>query len=122
MEKIEIRVIGKENADDIRIKNEPFALFGRMIPRYEGGKWSYSVEKTEEQWDIFPDENYDFEAMEKDIETYGLYTYEEMSELVELPEAMFDAAGGKYLKVSIGKGNMTEADLAAMITRYTKYF
>lgn len=73
MEKIEIRVIGKENADDIRIKNEPFALFGRMIPHYEGGKWSYSVEKTEEQFDIFPDENYVFEAMEKEYVFIGAY-------------------------------------------------
>ncbi len=73
MAEIEIRMIGKENADDIRIKNEAFLLFGRMIPRYEDGEWSYSVEKTEEQWDIFPDENYDFEAMEKDHIFIGAY-------------------------------------------------
>ena len=52
----------------------------------------------------------------------GKKVMEEMSELVELPETMFNAAGGKFLKVSIGKGNMTEDELVAMITRYTKYF
>jgi hypothetical protein len=35
---------------------------------------------------------------------------------------MFIAAGGAYLKVSIGKGNMTLDDLIYMIQRYTKFF
>ncbi|MBE6650406.1 MAG: hypothetical protein E7613_03745 [Ruminococcaceae bacterium] len=66
---------------------------------------------------------YDLEAMERDIAEYGLFTYEEMAELVpELPESMFDAAGGKYLKISIGKGNMTVEELEGMIIRYTKFF
>ena len=65
---------------------------------------------------------YDYEAMAKDIETYGLFTYEEMNAIVPLPEDMFIAAGGAYLKVSIGKGNMTLDDLIYMIERYTKFF
>ena len=68
-------------------------------------------------------EIHDLEAMERDIAEYGLFTYEEMAELVpELPESMFDAAGGKYLKISIGKGNMTTEELEGMIIRYTKFF
>ena len=65
---------------------------------------------------------YDYEAMARDIETYGLFTYEEMNAIVPLPEEMFTAAGGAYLKVSIGKGNMTMDDLIYMIERYTKFF
>jgi len=65
---------------------------------------------------------YDYEAMLRDIETYGLFTYEEMNAIVPLPEEMFIAAGGAYLKVSIGKGNMTMDDLVYMIERYTKFF
>jgi hypothetical protein len=34
---------------------------------------------------------------------------------------MFDAAGGKYLKVAMGKGMLTEETLTAMITRYSIY-
>ena len=30
--------------------------------------------------------------------------------------------GGAYLKISIGKGNMTMDELIAMITRYSIYF
>lgn len=65
---------------------------------------------------------YDYEQMAKDIETYGLYTYEELNAICPLSEEMFNAAGGAYLKVSIGKGNLTEAELIAMILRYSKYF
>jgi len=64
---------------------------------------------------------YDYEAIARDIETYGLFTYEEISAIAPLSEEMFYAAGGQYLKVSIGKGNLTEDELAAMITRYSKY-
>ena len=65
---------------------------------------------------------YDYEAMARDIETYGLFTYEELSQYAELSREMFDAAGGQYLKVSIEKGNLTEEELVAMIERYGKYF
>jgi hypothetical protein len=64
---------------------------------------------------------YDYEALAKDIETYGLFTYEEINAIAPLSEEMFYAAGGQYLKISIGKGNMTVEELAAMIERYSKY-
>ena len=65
---------------------------------------------------------YDYEAMARDIETYGLFTYEELSQYADLSKEMFDAAGGQYLKVSIGKGNLTVEELVAMIERYGKFF
>ena len=74
-------------------------------------------------FDVEPETmTYDLDAMEKDIETYGLFTYEEMCEIAPLSEDMFYAAGGPYLKVSIGKGNLTVEELAAMINRYGKFF
>ncbi len=65
---------------------------------------------------------YDFDLMQRDIETYGLFTYEELNSIVELPESMFNEAGGEYLKISIAKGRMTMDGLIAMIERYKKYF
>ena len=65
---------------------------------------------------------YDYEAMQKDIETYGLYTYEELNAICPLSEEMFNAAGGAYLKISIAKGNLTEDELITMINRYSKFF
>jgi hypothetical protein len=64
---------------------------------------------------------YDYEQMEKDIETYGLYTYEELNAICPLSEEMFNAAGGAYLKISIGKGNLTIDELIYMINRYSEF-
>ena len=65
---------------------------------------------------------YDYEAMAEDIEKYGLFTYDELNAIVPLSEDMFNAAGGAYLKISIGKGNLTMDELVNMITRYSVYF
>lgn len=78
MSEILIRLIKKENAADINIKNEPFKLFGRMLPSYQNGKWSYSVVENEQiEWDVFPDENYNYEKMEKDYVFIGAYDGDE---------------------------------------------
>lgn len=74
MSEIIIRLIGKENAADINIKNEPFKLIGRMVPCYQNEKWSYSIVENEAiHWDLFPDENYEYEKMEKDYVFIGAY-------------------------------------------------
>ncbi|MBE6635184.1 MAG: hypothetical protein E7617_03125 [Ruminococcaceae bacterium] len=65
---------------------------------------------------------YDYEQLQKDIETYGLYTYEEMNAICPLSEKMFNEAGGAYLKISIGKGNLTIEELIEMIERYSEFF
>ena len=64
---------------------------------------------------------YDEEAIQRDIETYGLFTYEELNAIAPLSREMFEAAGGAYMKISIGKGNLTMDELRAMIERYSKY-
>lgn len=61
-------------------------------------------------------------AMSRDIETYGLFTYEELNAIEPLSEDMFIAAGGAYLKISMGKGNLTMDELRTMIRRYSIYF
>ena len=74
MSEILIRFIDKAHSSDINLKNEPFPLFGRMLPCYQDGKWSYTTSKNAEiAWDCFPDENYDYEAMEKDHVFIGAY-------------------------------------------------
>ena len=74
-------------------------------------------------FDVDPETmTYDYEAIEKDIATYGLYTYEDLNAICPLSEEMFNAAGGAYLKISIGKGNLTEEELFNMINRYSKFF
>ncbi len=48
---------------------------------------------------------YDKEAMAADIEKFGIYTYEEWSELI--PNYIYEAFNFKYFKVAIGKGLAT---------------
>lgn len=64
----------------------------------------------------------DKQAYEVDIELYGLYTYEEFSSKYEIPQEIFEAFGGKYLKAAIGKGLITEDEISALITRYSAFW
>lgn len=73
MGEILIRMLGDEDAADINIKNEPFRLWGRMLPDYRDGQWSYSILQMEEAWDIFPDEHYNYEAMKEEHAFIGAY-------------------------------------------------
>ena len=63
---IEIKIVTAERKADINIPNEPFSIFGKLMPSYCDGKWTYeilrfSTEKITEM--CFPDENYNYEAM-----------------------------------------------------------
>ena len=48
---ITIRIITKEHQQDIHIRNEPFSIWGRMIPSYVDRKWGYSVEEFSREQD-----------------------------------------------------------------------
>ena len=59
---------------------------------------------------------YNEEQMQKDIETYGLFTYEDFKDLVSYEVyCSFPAA---YFKVALGKGILTWEDLEYYIARY----
>lgn len=61
---------------------------------------------------------YDEEAMAADIERYGLYTYEDWSDYITYEQ--FLAYNVQYLKVSVGKGLITEEGLIALIDRFLR--
>ena len=69
-------------------------------------------------FDVNNDMKYDEEAVIKDIETYGLYTYEDFAEYVSYEE--FIAFNGAYLKISVGKGLTTFEKIIEMINLYLK--
>ena len=66
--------------------------------------------------------SYDATKMQLDIDTNGLFTYEEFSELVEVPEVIFEAINGQYLKVAIGKGLIDIETLNRLAERYAEFF
>ncbi len=59
-------------------------------------------------FEVGEDMKIDEEKMQTDIETYGLYTYEEWSD--RMPREIFDALNIRYLKITIGKGILTEEE------------
>lgn len=73
---VEIREIGAARKADINLPNEPFALFGRMVPSYTEEQWGYRTVLFDEK-DVsemcFPDENYDYEAMKENHVFLGAY-------------------------------------------------
>ena len=74
MTEIRIHRITPEQKADINIKNESFPLFGRMLPSYTNGEWDYTTELLDTPAeDLFPDENYDFDKMEKTHLFIGAY-------------------------------------------------
>jgi len=65
---------------------------------------------------------YDQTSMAQDISTYGLYTYEEFSSIIPIPELVFNAFNGQYLKVAIGKGITTLQEIQNLLNRYMSFF
>ncbi len=67
------------------------------------------------------DENmkYDEEAKARDIEEYGLFTYEDLSDYM-VPDAFLHFPFA-YTKVSIGKGLMSYDDLIGILEHYREY-
>ena len=86
---IDIKIIDAEHKQDINIPNEPFLLFGRMIPTYTNEQWDYSVERsgTEVQM-CFPDENYSYDDMAANSIFIGAYDDGQCIGLAILRQAM----------------------------------
>lgn len=73
---IEIRVVDSAHRADINIPNEPFPLFGRMIPTYVNETWSYRTvlfDPADVSEMRFPDENYDYDSMKEKTVFLGAY-------------------------------------------------
>ena len=88
---ITIKIINQAHKADINIKNEPFPLFGRMIPSYCNGKWSYETEQFNEKEiteTCFPDENYEWDDLAKNSVFVGAYDGNECIGLSILHQAM----------------------------------
>ena len=64
---------------------------------------------------------YDAEAKARDIETYGLLTYEELYEIAPVSREMFDAVNGQYLKIAIGKGLISLEEIQYLADRYSSF-
>lgn len=76
MNQIIIRKLDNAHALDARLPNQPFQLWGRVIPTLQDGKWSYRVQKSNQIGeDCFPDEEYD--VTRDDRIFFGAYSEEQ---------------------------------------------
>ena len=64
-------------------------------------------------FDIGEDMAFDQAAIERDVETYGLYTYADFEEYLTVEQ--FELLNVKYMKIAVGKGLVTFDDLLTMI-------
>ncbi|MDE6055292.1 MAG: GNAT family N-acetyltransferase [Lachnospiraceae bacterium] len=88
---IEVKMIDKDHMQDINIPNEPFALWGRMIPSYKDEQWSYIVEHFDSQnvgQMCFPNENYDYMEMCRNSTFIGAYDGDTCIGLAILKDAL----------------------------------
>ena len=89
---INIKVIDKGHQADINIPNEPFKLFGLMLPSYNNGKWDHTVihfppENHTEM--CFPDENYNYDKMAENYIFIGAYDGDSCIGLAIMRNAFF---------------------------------
>lgn len=72
MDEVVIRRITGPGAQDANLPNEPFRLWGRMVPSLSDGAWSCRVERFPQESEMcFPDAEYDI--AEDDTAFLGAY-------------------------------------------------
>lgn len=88
---IEIKQILPDNENDANIPNQPFKIWGKMIPSLHNGEWDYQVVEFKETAEMcFPDCFYDIKN--GDSIFYGAYDGDKCIGVAVLRKGMF-----KYL-------------------------
>jgi len=65
---------------------------------------------------------YDATSFASDIATYGLFTYDEFAYILPIPEIIFEAFNGQYLKIAMGKGLIDWERLVGLVEHYARFF
>lgn len=125
---ISLKIIEKERKDDINICNQPFKSYGRLLPSYRDGKWSYGTELFDENNIVeacFPNENYDYEKLSKNSVFIGAYDGDDCIGLAILQKAPFKymylydlKVNNEYRRKGIGKKLIEKAKEIALNLNY----
>lgn len=125
---LEIKLIDQKHQADIRLKNEPFSLWGKMLPSYNEGSWQYTICKFASE-DIqtmrFPDENYCYDEMSRNSLFIGAYDDGKCIGLAIVQDAFFKylhlydlKVNTDYRKQGIGQLLIHQALKAALAKGY----
>lgn len=111
------KIIPAAQQNDINLKNEPFPIWGRLIPSLKHGKWSARVLKLpEKQWTVmtFPNERYHYDQTQEKTIFVGAYQDENCVGLAVLQKAPFQylyladlKVRSKYRRQGIGRKLIT---------------
>ena len=85
---MEIRELTKEEKQTLHLKNEPFLVYGRVVPSLKDGLWSYKIEKFLEKdcyEMVFPDE----ESYPLNAKVIGAFKDKKLIGLSVLEEGMY---------------------------------
>lgn len=100
---MEIRKITRENAGDLRLKNEPFAMPGKFVPSLRNGQWNYTVELYDTPTTMtFQDETYDLDIIDQEGCAFAAYKNGKCVGLIVLKERFWKYLYIHDLKVSAG--------------------
>ncbi|MCM1055472.1 MAG: GNAT family N-acetyltransferase [Bacteroides sp.] len=89
---VTVKIIDKAHEADVNIPNQPFKLFGLILPSYNKGKWEYEVVRfcSENVTEMcFPDENYDFDELSRNSIAIGAYDGDKCIGVAVLQHSMF---------------------------------
>ena len=121
---MEIKIIDAQHKENINIPDQPFSLFGRMIPSYTDGTWSYGVERfSHETLMCFPEESYDYDAMCKNSIFIGAYDGDICIGLAIMQHAFFEymydlKVNEEYRRRGIAKRLLDKAEEIALAEKY----
>ena len=88
-----------------------------MMNAFAEGMLSVAPPEDFYNWIVMGDKlKYDTEQLEKDINEYGMYTYDNFKDYVT--EEQFVAWGGAYLKIPVEKGLFTFDYVLELIEMY----
>ncbi len=103
-----IQRITRENAGDLRLKNDSFFMPGQFVPMLNEGIWSYRISLREEPDTMrFPDEDYEFDKVEQQGCAFAAYEGDTCVGLIVLKDSFWNYMYVYDLKVSAvarGKG------------------
>lgn len=121
MSTIEIRLIDESCKADLNLPNQPFPLFGRMIPSYTNEAWDYTTAAFEHVEEMcFPDEHYRYEDMAPDHLLLGAYDGDQCVGLAILRDGFFKymylhdlKVNREYRRQGVAKALLEKAAAAA---------
>lgn len=102
------------------VKTEYSGCYSLMTDKYNNFISNNIISRTPDPFDnffeIFEEMFSDQEQLAMDIETYGLYTYEEWQDVISLE--LFEAYHAAYFKILVGKGLITVDEIMLLVQKY----